>query len=63
MASLNGIITNNKFCLSRTGRLQLSWWRLPLRTRKQIADGVESPPKESQPVEESDEKTAMESSA
>src|SRR6266581_5809117 len=26
---LNGTITNDKFCLSRMGRLHLSWWRLP----------------------------------
>jgi hypothetical protein len=25
----NGTITNDKFCLSRMGRLHLSWWRLP----------------------------------
>jgi hypothetical protein len=29
----NGTITNDKFCLSRMGRLHLSWWRLPLRAR------------------------------
>jgi hypothetical protein len=23
---LNGLITNDKFCLSRTGRLTLNWW-------------------------------------
>ena len=30
---LNGIITNDKFCMSRTAELQLSWWRRPLRLR------------------------------
>lgn len=29
----NGLITNDKFCLIRTGRLALSWWRRPLRLR------------------------------
>ena len=29
----NGIITNDKFCLSRTGQLKLNWWRRPLRLR------------------------------
>src|SRR4051794_9423812 len=29
----DGLITNDKFCLSRFGRLRLSWWRLPLRLR------------------------------
>ena len=31
--SLNGLITNDKFCLTRRGRLALSWWRRPLRLR------------------------------
>lgn len=30
---LNGLITNDKFCLIRTGRLALSGWRRPLRLR------------------------------
>jgi hypothetical protein len=30
---LNGTITNDKFCLTRWGKLQLSWWRRPLRLR------------------------------
>jgi hypothetical protein len=30
---LNGMITNDKFCLTRWGELQLSWWRRPLRLR------------------------------
>jgi hypothetical protein len=29
----NGTITNDKFCLTRTGRLHLTWWRRPLRSR------------------------------
>ncbi len=32
---LDGLITNDKFCLSRSGRLVLSWWRYPLRRRDQ----------------------------
>ena len=32
---LDGLITNDKFCLVRTGRLALSWWRYPLRRRDQ----------------------------
>jgi hypothetical protein len=30
---LNGMITNDKFCLTRWGALELSWWRRPLRLR------------------------------
>jgi hypothetical protein len=30
----NGLITNDKFCLTRWGELQLSWWRRPLRLRE-----------------------------
>ena len=29
----NGLITNDKFCLTRMRQLQLSWWRRPLRIR------------------------------
>ena len=29
----DGIITNDKFCMTRYGKLQLSWWRRPLRLR------------------------------
>ena len=32
----NGIITNDKFCLTRWGELQLSWWRRPLRLRNSL---------------------------
>ena len=31
---LNGMVTNDKFCLTRWGTLQLSWWRRPLRMRE-----------------------------
>lgn len=31
---LNGIITNDKFCLSRYSELQLTWWRRPMRLRE-----------------------------
>jgi len=31
--SLNGMITNDKFCCTRWGQLQLSWWLRPLRLR------------------------------
>jgi hypothetical protein len=31
VAGLNGMITNDKFGLTRRGELQLSWWRRPLR--------------------------------
>jgi hypothetical protein len=30
----NGTITNDKFCCTRWGTLQLSWWRRPLRLRR-----------------------------
>jgi hypothetical protein len=29
----DGLITNDKFCLSRFGQLKLNWWRFPLRLR------------------------------
>jgi len=32
---LNGMITNDKFCCTRWGQLQLSWWRRPLRLRQE----------------------------
>src|SRR5687767_7948413 len=35
----NGLITNDKFCLSRTGRLTLNWWRYPLRRRADVSKG------------------------
>jgi hypothetical protein len=30
----NGLITNDKFCMTRTGQLRLNHWRRPLRLRK-----------------------------
>jgi hypothetical protein len=40
-AGLNGTITNDKFCMSRTGRLALTWWRRPLRSRSaKVDEGV-----------------------
>ena len=30
----NGLITNDKFCLTRRCQLELTWWRRPLRLRK-----------------------------
>jgi hypothetical protein len=30
---LNGLITNDKFCMIRWGSVELSWWRRPLRLR------------------------------
>jgi hypothetical protein len=33
VCDLNGLITNDKFCLSRPGRLKLSWSRRPMRMR------------------------------
>ena len=32
-ACFDGLITNDKFCLVRTGKLKLSHWHLPLRRR------------------------------
>src|ERR1700712_2149061 len=39
---LNGLITNDKFCLVRTAQLALTWWRRPLRRRgcKQASQGA-----------------------
>jgi len=31
---LNGMISNDKFCCTRWGVLQLSWWRRPNRLRR-----------------------------
>jgi hypothetical protein len=41
---LNGLITNDKFCLSRPGRLSLSWWRYPLRLRDPAPKGADTVP-------------------
>ncbi len=63
----NGLITNDKFCMSRTTRLQLSWWRLPRNARQTISAGVESPvtgnTAEYLPQQEAHEETTMERSA
>jgi hypothetical protein len=40
----NGLITNDKFCLSRSGRLVLNWWRLPLRLRDRAREGAGTVP-------------------
>jgi hypothetical protein len=65
--SLNGLITNDKFCMSRTARLQLSWWRLPRNARQTISAGVESPvtgnTEEYLPQQEAHEETTMDRSA
>src|SRR6266496_1498646 len=64
---LNGTITNDKFCMSRTGHLRLSWWRLPLRAREKVTQAVEYPSEgnnvERCLQEETHEETAMEGSA
>ena len=40
----DGLITNDKFCLSRFRQLKLSWWRLPLRLRETCPSGCPSSP-------------------
>jgi hypothetical protein len=64
---LNGLITNDKFCMSRTARLQLSCWRLPRSARQTSSEGVQSPVEENVreylPPQETYEETTMESSA
>ncbi len=64
---LNGLITNDKFCMSRTARLQLSWWRLPHNARQTSSAGVESPvtgnTEEYLPQQEAHEETTMDRSA
>jgi hypothetical protein len=63
----NGLITNDKFCMSRTARLQLSHWRLPRSARQTSRAGVESPvtgnTEEYLPQQEAYEETRMERSA
>jgi hypothetical protein len=46
MFAHNGLITNDKFCMSRSGRLTLSWSRHPLRLRKASDGGSAYPPNE-----------------
>ena len=64
---LNGLITNDKFCMSRTARLQLSHWRLPRSARQTSRAGVESPvtgnTEEYLPQQEAHEETTMDRSA
>jgi hypothetical protein len=64
---LNGLITNDKFCMSRTARLQLSHWRLPRSARQSSSQEVQSPVEEHVreylPQQETYEKTTMESSS
>ena len=64
---VNGLITNDKFCMSRTARLQLSHWRLPRSARQTSRAGVESPvtgnTEEYLPQQEAYEETTMERSA
>jgi hypothetical protein len=66
MAQFNGLITNDKFCMSRTARLQLSWWRLPRSARQTSSEGVQSPVEENVreylPQQETYEETTMEHS-
>jgi hypothetical protein len=63
----NGLITNDKFCMSRTARLQLSHWRLPRSARQSSSEKVQSPVEENVreylPQQETYEKTTMESSS
>src|SRR6266516_6939526 len=65
-SQFNGLITNDKFCLSRTARLQLSHWRLPRSARQTSRAGVESPgtgnTEEYLPQQEAYEETTMEHS-
>jgi hypothetical protein len=39
----DGLVTTDKFCLSRFGRLELSWWRFPLRLRARPQVNCPSP--------------------
>ena len=63
----NGLITNDKFCMSRTARLQLSHWRLPRSARQTSRAGVKSPvtgnTEEYLPQQETHEETTMDRSA
>src|SRR5579871_695523 len=63
----NGLITNDKFCMSRTTQLQFSWWRFPRKARQTISDEVESSVKGNMqpylPQQERHEETTMEHSA
>jgi len=60
----NGTITNDKFCMSRAGHLQLSWWRLPRSLRlpatRQTSYPTERQEKERESQEDRYEDTSME---
>src|SRR5215207_5061056 len=43
LARRDGLVTTDKFCLSRFGRLKLSWWRFPLRLRARPQVNCPSP--------------------
>src|SRR5262245_20698930 len=43
---LDGVVTNDKFCWTRFGRLSLSFWRRPLRLRAVAASGKHATPSE-----------------
>lgn len=34
----NGLITNDKFCMTRIRQLVLTWWRRPLRLRRPVSE-------------------------
>jgi len=67
MRVFNGTITNDKFCMSRLGRLQLSWWRLPRCARlpvpQQIGYPSETTKLESCSQEDTYEKTSVDDPA
>lgn len=44
MAHRDGLITNDKFCLSRFGKLKLRYWHRPLRLRSGTLLEVEQHP-------------------
>jgi hypothetical protein len=48
-----------KFCMSRTGRLRLSWWRLPLSARQAVEYPSEGTNTERCPQEDTHEETAV----
>jgi len=64
---VNGLITNDKFRMIQTARLQFSWWRLPRNARQVSSEDVQSPVEEIVrgylPKPETYEKTTMERSA
>jgi len=42
LSHFNGLITNDKFCITREVHLKLSWWRKPRKERVDIVDAAES---------------------